>query len=87
MPHAAEPPATPLTSHDTVVVVEVDEFVRLTVAVMLSCPLTGTVVEAAEIETELIVVLELPPPHADRLRQPNTVSAATANAEEIFRKA
>lgn len=88
MPVEELPPATPFTSHVTVVVVllVLDEFTRFTVAVNSAVPLIGTLADVGVIEIEDTVPVppELPP-QAVRMSAHVIATAGKDSSRSLFR--
>ena len=87
VPVAVLPPATPFTSQVTtvLVLVEVDEFVRLTTAVNSVVPFSATVAVVGVIATEVTVLVPPePPPHAVRISAHAITNAKKPRAGALF---
>lgn len=86
VPVAVLPPATPFTSQVTtvLVLVEVEELVRLTVATNCVVPLIGTLAVVGVIETEETVLEPEPPPHAARVSAHAMANASKDGTVALF---
>ena len=83
------PPAMPLTSQVTVVVEEMVESVRVTVAVKSDCVLIGRVIAVGVIATDLTVVdppppVPLPPPQATKAKAHTIRSAKRGRPKNLW---